>query len=60
MKPFKKVSSRFNPDTPKLKQIFCRHEYEGKREDSGWFKCYYMRCKKCGKFKDLYYYDKRW
>ena len=61
MKPIKRMKFRFNRNTPIIKQLLCRHDYEHKREDTGWVSCYFLKCKKCGKFKDLNYYsNKRW
>ena len=62
MKPTLRIKYRFNRTTPIIKQIFCNHDYEHLREDNGgWVRCYFLKCRKCGKFKDLNYYSmKRW
>ena len=57
MKPFKRIRGRFNPNTPIIKQVFCKHDWEHLREDQEWVSCYFLKCKKCGKFKDLNYYS---
>ncbi len=57
MKPYIVIKNRFNRLTPKIKQVFCRHEYELKRENCFInVRCYYEQCKKCGFFKSIEYY----
>lgn len=56
MKPYKVIKNRFNRLTPKIKQVFCRHEYELNRENHCNEWCCYKKCKKCGFFKSIEYY----
>ena len=61
MKAYKRIHHKFNPNRPAIKQIFCRHEWEHKRDNYGWYRVYYLQCKKCGKFRDMNFYsNKRW
>lgn len=57
--PFQVIKSSFNRTTPKIKQIFCHHNWDIEREDAGDVRCYFYKCKKCGKFKDITYYRDR-
>lgn len=57
MKPFMKIRRRYNKQTPIWKQIFCRHDYEWVRKDMFWITNYAQVCKKCGKAKNLAFYD---
>jgi hypothetical protein len=50
------VKSRFNRLTPILKQIFCIHEWELKRDWRLDMDCFYEQCKKCGKFRNIEYH----
>ena len=61
LKPYKTIKNHFGSQTPKIKQIFCRHNYECGREfrdgKSGAF-CIYLKCKKCGFFKEIAYFER--
>ena len=57
-KPDRVVKSAFNRTTPKIKQIFCFHKWELKREWHPDIDCYFEQCKKCGKFRNISYYKK--
>lgn len=58
-KSYKTIKNRFNTQTPKIKQIFCKHKFEYGREfgvNRGQF-CIYLKCSKCGKFKRIDYFE---
>lgn len=59
--PYKVIKNRFNRNRSKIKQIFCFHQWEMYIDVSPEINsvCYYTQCKKCGKFKELYYYKWR-
>lgn len=59
MKPFLKIRRRFDPKKSIWKQIFCRHDYERMRKDMFDVTCYAQVCKKCGKAKNLAFYDSK-
>ena len=54
---YKTIKNHFGSQTPKIKQIFCRHNFEWGREFAGrHLFCVYLKCTKCGKFKIIQYY----
>ena len=57
----KTIKNRFNSQTPKIKQIFCKHKFEWGREykdkSSTHSFCIYLKCKKCGYFKEIDYFE---
>ena len=55
---YKFIKSRFNRTTPVTKQIFCWHKWEERMEisEEARSRCYFQKCKKCGKFRNLSYY----
>ena len=53
---YKTIKNRFNSQTPKIKQIFCKHKFLVGREFNGKDYCFYLKCSKCGFFKRIDYF----